>query len=388
MNKLSQPIVILILGLTLLFSISAIDIYVPVISDMAISFSSSKQSLQLTISSFLAGLAISQLCIAVLSDLFGRRKILLLSLLFYFVMSLLCAIVFSVKSFMLLRFFQGVACGSVIVCVFSMSRDLFEGKRLIKVMGYITAIISLAPVISPFLGSDITVLFGWRGIFVFLVLTSALLIAIIRFFLPESLLKKNSDNSYYKSMLLLVVNRHYLIFSFLVALVYASYFAYLYNVSLIFTNDFHLSTNLIPLFIAANALALFLGSISTAYLIKFFNYKQVAVAALILMFTSSMLLMIINVKIIDYKLALFLVSMFINIFSIAILIPVLNSQALSSVKAYFGAAAGLSGFMRYGLAFLMGVIVAKFSINSINSVAIIFMATSLLSIFLLATIRA
>lgn len=373
--------------MTLLFSISAIDIYLPVISIMAKSFSSSKQSLQLTISFFFAGMAIAQLATAVLSDLFGRRRVLLISLITYVLASIVCANVNSIHFFMAARFCQGLVCGSVVVSVLALSRDLFQGDQLVKVIGVITAIISLVPVASPILGNLITTLFSWHMIFIFLAMIVFISCAAIYFFLPETSSNSKNSEPYFQGVLELLKNQKYLTFGFLVALVYSGYFAYLYNAPLIYKNYFDFDKNYISVFLALNAVSLFFGSISTSLLIKFFSYKRIVQAAFFIMVFCNVILLVTDVSVLYHSLVVFIACMFLNGFSVALVVSMLNSQALSAVKSCFGAAAGLAGFVRYVFTFLMGVIVASFSLNSISAVAAILLSFSLVGFVLLLRLK-
>ena len=102
----------------------AMNIFVPFIPGLMDEFSTSSGAVQLTLTFYLAGIAVSQLFYGPLSDRFGRRPAMLVGLTLYVCASLLCAIASSIEMLMAARFVQALGGASGMVLSRAMVRDL------------------------------------------------------------------------------------------------------------------------------------------------------------------------------------------------------------------------------------------------------------------------
>ena len=82
----------IILAMMSSMGLLASDIYIPAMPSLSNALSTTDSSLQLTLGVYLFGLAISQIFIGFLSDIYGRRKILLLGFSIYIVASIFCSV--------------------------------------------------------------------------------------------------------------------------------------------------------------------------------------------------------------------------------------------------------------------------------------------------------
>ena len=85
------------------------------------------------------------------------------------------------------RALQGMSAGSGMVAGRAMIRDIYPGHQAQRVMSMVTMIFGLAPAVAPIIGGWLEVWFGWRSIFVFLVLFAALLFGGCYYRITESL---------------------------------------------------------------------------------------------------------------------------------------------------------------------------------------------------------
>jgi EmrB/QacA subfamily drug resistance transporter len=99
-----------------------------------------------------------------LSDTFGRKRILLVSLIMFTVSSLLCGLAPNIYALVILRFFQGVGGASFLPTAAGIANDLFPESRE-KLIGFISSIFAIGNVIGPNLGGWIVSRYSWRYIF-------------------------------------------------------------------------------------------------------------------------------------------------------------------------------------------------------------------------------
>lgn len=180
----------ILLGALTAFGPLVTDMYLPALPGMANYFSTTASMVQLGLTTSMIGLAVGQLIFGPLSDKFGRRPLLLASMLVFIVSTLLCIYSPNIETFIALRLLQGIAGAGGIVISRSVATDMFSGKELAKSMAIIGAINGVAPVAAPVLGGFFTDIIGWRGIFwILLGIGILLLMAVVRF--RESLKPEN-----------------------------------------------------------------------------------------------------------------------------------------------------------------------------------------------------
>ncbi|MGF6239368.1 MULTISPECIES: multidrug effflux MFS transporter [Paraburkholderia] len=118
-----------------------------------------------------AGLsAILELLMGPLSDRYGRRPIILLSLALFTIGSIGCALSSSIWSFLAFRLVQAAVTSSYPVSIAAV-RDAFGKETAASKIGYASMAAALAPMLGPAVGGSLDGMFGWRAIF--WVLTSA-----------------------------------------------------------------------------------------------------------------------------------------------------------------------------------------------------------------------
>ena len=142
--------------------------------------------LQLTLTLYMVGYALSMLASGPLSDRYGRRPVLLGGLCLYVVASVACAWSASVTAIVAARIFQalggcsGTVIGRVIV------RERFPTAMQATMLGRISAGMALSPVIAPLAGSAVAEWLGWRGVFGLLAVGGLVATAMVLRYLPET----------------------------------------------------------------------------------------------------------------------------------------------------------------------------------------------------------
>lgn len=184
--KMSRMLPALLLVLTVFGPIS-MDLYLPALPALTQELGAATSVAQLTVTACLIGLAAGQLLAGPLSDRYGRRSILLIGVLAYVVTSLLCAFSPTVGTLIAARFVQGLAGGVGIVIANAAGRDVYAGSQLIRFYARLTVVGGLTAIVGPLLGGFLTTFTDWRGLFVFLAVAGAAILAFIVFAFGETL---------------------------------------------------------------------------------------------------------------------------------------------------------------------------------------------------------
>jgi DHA1 family bicyclomycin/chloramphenicol resistance-like MFS transporter len=165
----------------------AIDTYLPSFPAMQADLGVSAVEVQQTLSAYLIAFAAMTLFHGTLSDSFGRRPVVLVNTAIFTAASVGCALAASFEQLIFFRVLQGASAGAGIVVGRAIIRDTFEGHAAQRLMSLVTMIFGLAPAIAPVVGGWLQAAFGWRSVFAFLVLYSALLLIACQLFLRETL---------------------------------------------------------------------------------------------------------------------------------------------------------------------------------------------------------
>ena len=154
---------------------------------MGAALAASPLQIQHTLTVYLLAFAAMMLFHGALSDAYGRRPIVLWSLLLYTVASVACVFATDINALLALRAVQGASAGAGLVIGRAMIRDLYAGAEAQRLMSRVTMIFGIAPAIAPILGGWLHTWFGWRAIFMFLAVFGAALFAVCLRYLPETL---------------------------------------------------------------------------------------------------------------------------------------------------------------------------------------------------------
>ncbi len=185
-NSKKNFYLILILGSLTAIGPFSIDMYLPAFPDIAKNLHTTVGHVTLSLSSFFIGISAGQLLYGPLLERFGRKKPLYVGLCIYLLTSIGCALAQSVDALIFLRLLQALGACVGMVAARAMVRDLFEVKENAKIFSTLMLVVAVSPIIAPTLGGYITSVWGWRSVFVMLIIVGIVILAGVYFLLPES----------------------------------------------------------------------------------------------------------------------------------------------------------------------------------------------------------
>jgi DHA1 family bicyclomycin/chloramphenicol resistance-like MFS transporter len=251
-------LIILLGGLTA-FGALSIDMYLPALPSIAREFGVPIGSAEHTLTTFFLGFALGQAGFGPLADRFGRKPPLYAGLGLYCVMCLACALSANVEMLMMARFFQaiGACAGGVIAraCV----RDIFGPDETPRVFAYLMLVLSVAPLIAPFLGGYFLIWASWRAIFWFQAGIGSLVAIAIAIRLPET--HGGAHRPLHPAILIvdyarILRDRSFIAYALSGAISNASLYAYLTGAAHVFIDIYHVAPQNFGFFFAINAAGL------------------------------------------------------------------------------------------------------------------------------------
>jgi len=181
----SLPFTVL-LGVLVALTALGMDLFLPSVPVIALAFGTGPGAAQLTVTTYLAGLAIGQLAWGPVSDRYGRKPVLLAGLALSLAASAGGAAAQSAEAVVLLRFVQGLgmSCGPVIAR--SIVRDLYAREQAAHLLARMMAVFGLIPIAAPLLGGQAIALGGWPAVFWTTAAIALALLAAVGFGLRET----------------------------------------------------------------------------------------------------------------------------------------------------------------------------------------------------------
>lgn len=334
------------LGMLTAFGPFVTDFYLPVMPEMVEYFGTSPSLVSMSLAAGMVGLAAGQVFIGPLTDKYGRRRILLGSMVLFALASLLCIFSADIFMFNAARLFQGVAGAGGIVISKSMATDMYSGRDLARFMAILGAVNGVAPVSAPFIGGVMSGLTSWRGIFALLVLVGlALLVcsALLRETLPPENRIRRNIFSVYANLFRVFRNPTFTLCTLSQMVCHFALFGYISASPFILQQVYGLSPLLFSVCFAVNAFALGVGALLAARFRRMSFGLKLGAGGLVLA-TFSL------VAVLHFHLPLFVVMLFyvLTLFSFGLTQPGLSATALDAERHNAGAASaiyGASGFL-------------------------------------------
>lgn len=188
-------IAFLIFGIPFLMGLG-VDLYVPSLPKISEYFNTPSIFVQSTISLYMLGYGIGQLFLGVLSDSYGRKKLLIFSGLVFTTVSFLSITSNSIFILNMYRFIQGLGIAGLAVVARAMIVDVYKGKFFSKAIIYFGLSWSLGPIIGPFIGGYLQTMFNWKASFYLFGIYGLIIFLLASIKLPET--NKSLTNFEYK----------------------------------------------------------------------------------------------------------------------------------------------------------------------------------------------
>ncbi|AKT39634.1 Bcr/CflA family multidrug efflux MFS transporter [Chondromyces crocatus] len=338
----------LILGALSALGPLTIDMYLPSFPALARSLGVNIAAVQLTLATYLAGLAVGQLAYGPLADRFGRRLPLLAGLGLYIAASLVCAVTTNLPALATARFIQALGGCSGMVISRTVVRDHFDERGSARLYSSLMLVMGVAPILAPLLGSQVLLVASWRAIFLALALAGTAALFLIALTLPESLPVQHRQRHSLAAILRtfggLVRERRFLRLSIAGGTTQAAMFAYISGSPFVFIELFHVSPQRYPFIFGANALGLIAASQLNRWLVVRLGVIRVFRGAVVVALLAHATLWL-SVRL-DAGLLFMLPALFVGIASGGLILPNVTAAAMAPFSATAGSASALLGTLQ------------------------------------------
>lgn len=361
------------------FSSLVNDMYLPTIPAMMREFHTTPSMTQMGISMAMAGMGVGSVLWGSASDHYGRKPMLLISLIVFVVSTIVSLFSHSIVFFIVCRLVQGFGAGGAMVLSTSIPADVYMGRQLAKLMAIIGVVNGVAPAVAPVLGGFMADKLGWRGIFVVLLIIGVVMTLWTTHYKetlpPQRRLRVTRFSDYLKAYRGLFTNGRFMTYVTIKALAIGLLYAYIASAPFILQSHYGFSAMTFGLIFGGNALAMSVGS---TLALKFKVMKQALVVGCIGMFifaVAEAFVMWHEVSFLWYE--IFAVPMLLfsgMIFSSA------NTLSMEVGRSEAGTASAILSVVKYAFAAVVSPLVGLG--NMFHSTAIAFVIVTLLALLL------
>ncbi|WP_244108836.1 multidrug effflux MFS transporter [Burkholderia anthina] len=340
----SQRSPLWLLALITLTGTLAMHVFVPALPIAASDLRASASAVQLTLSFYIAGLAIGQLIYGPASDRFGRRPVLIFGMVIYAISCFAAYLAPTIKTLILARLFQALGGCSGLVLGRAIIRDSVAGNDAAKRLSTLNLIIMAGPGLAPLIGSVVAESFGWRSIFSLLATFGTLNVILVFFLLGETaegVGRKSASLAYNYAHLLR--SRRFVCFAFGGGCATTSLYAFIGAAPFIFVNQLHRSAHEVGTYLALNIAGVWLGNLSALNLIGRVTVSRLMVTGNALSCIGAAAFFI-SVMSGHLSMTLTIVPLLVLTYGAGIAAPTAMAEALNVNPTIIGSSSGLYGF--------------------------------------------
>ena len=361
------------------FSSLVNDMYLPTIPSMMREFHTTPSMTQMGISMAMAGMGLGSVLWGSASDRYGRKRVLIVSLIIFVLATALSLFSNNITFFIICRLFQGLGAGGAMVLSTSIPADVYVGRQLAKLMAIVGAINGVAPALGPVVGGFMADWIGWRGIFVVLLAIGVVMtLWTTRYnetLPPQRRLNVRSFKDYMSAYRQLFANKRFMIYVTIKAVAIGLLYAYIASAPFLIQTHYGFDAMTFGLIFGANAIAMGVGS---SLALKFKVLKQGMVAGCVGMFVfavAAAFVMWNEAPFIYYELCVVPMLLFSGmIFSSA------NTLSMEVGRSEAGTASAILSVVKYAFAAVVSPLVGLG--NMFHSAAIAFVVITTIALVL------
>lgn len=345
----------------------SIDMSLPAQPVLAHVFAISPETAQLNLSLFMVGFAVAQLIVGYLSDVWGRRRVLIGGLVVFSISAVVCAASTSIEMLLVFRTLQGIGGSTAPVVARAMVRDTQPAAHAARLLSTMLATLAIAPMIAPSIGGLLLDALNWRAIFATLAACGITLIVIAHLTLSETLPVERrlvpSPGGIVRGFATFFSTPGTKLPLLIGCASFAGQFAYIAGSPFVLMHGYGVSTEAFGIYFGATAFALMLGSLTGARMLKAGRSPGVMIVTGTSILLVGGILVTIGTHIESLGLAGFIAPLILYFFGVGVGGPSATALALEPVAHIAGTASAAIGFLTMTSGALSGYLTTKIGGN-------------------------
>lgn len=352
------------------------DMYTPALPAMCRFFGCQVSVAQLGLTMGMVGLGLGQILLGPISDRYGRKPVLIGSVILFIVAAVASIFSPNIHIFNISRLFQGLGASGGYFLARTIPADLYSGRALARLMAITGAINGVAPASAPVIGGVTADAWGWKGVFLVLAAFALVILAIsplVKESLPPS---RRTTGPWWKSLRgygALLRDRPFIIHICYKGFALGILFAYLSAAPFILQDHYGLSQTRYGLVIGFNSIFVAAGAMLA---MRFHPLKRAARTGAIILAvgTAAQAYALWTI----HSLWIFEICMWVMLFGLGLIFTTTNTLAMSEGSSRAGEASALLGLAGYVVGAIVAPLVGLGDV--MHSCAIAFVILTLLTL--------
>jgi MFS transporter, DHA1 family, multidrug resistance protein len=331
----------------------SLNILVPAMPGLATKLAADPARVQLTVSLYLMGLAVAQLVFGPLSDRFGRRPVVLAGLALATVASTAAIFAASIATLVIARVAQSLGASTGQTIGRAIIRDLYDRQHAASMIGLVTSVVVLMPMIAPLIGGILDTLFGWEAIFAFTAAVSFAICAWAMLGLPETRnlsLGPNSERHFRADLAALAASPRFFGYALCAGLGSAPFFSFLGAAPHVVVSMLGRTSAEYGLWFFVPSIGFMAGNFAVSRLTTRFGIDALIWWGIALTIAGCLLNVAVYVALPGWEMATIFLPQIVIGFGNGLLLPTSIAGAVSIRPQVAGTASGVTGFVQMGVA--------------------------------------
>jgi DHA1 family bicyclomycin/chloramphenicol resistance-like MFS transporter len=381
-----KPLIVLLLMTMTLLSVFPLDVVLPSFPDLSDFFQIPPPDVALSVSLFAVSLAFSVMLVGPLSDMWGRKKLLLGGMALAVIGAIGCAVSSEYSWFLGFRVIQAIGCGS-----FSLShalvQDLFTGHARQRLRIWMVTASGVFISISPLLGTWLQLQLGWQGSFyVFVTLAVLVWLSACRLLKESSSIRTASGGGFFRAYWHVCSDVRFMSYWLISALAFACHFSFIVTSPIIFMEHLALSPYEYAWALLLYGVAYVGGGAVANVLHQRLQANTQIIVGLGLIAVSGAVMLWLT-RHFGLSAATVLMSMLICTIGTTITRPIVNSKAMSIHPEYAGTSTSVGGVLMFLSGGVISTVINRVPEDLITALAIGFLTLSVAGLGLNAMIN-
>ncbi|MGC0372037.1 MAG: hypothetical protein DGJ47_000742 [Rickettsiaceae bacterium] len=381
-----------LLYLMISLSLFTESIYSTALPNIALQLNTHGGIAQSSTAAYYFGFAFGVLTLGSLSDIYGRKPIILLGVLFYAFATFLITQCTDIKFFIICRCLQAYGASVCSVVSQAIARDSYKDWELSYLYANIAIVISSVPTIGTIFGGYIMLYYQeWQYVFWFLIANSLCMFLLYFRFLPETNANIGLDaNSNFKSVLKALINDGaFLRYALIVGIMNGIYFSFIIQGPFVFIEYLQMDASQYGHFFITITISSLLGSFLTKYMVSR-RYQLFYTRLIGFMFSLFGIIMLIIVSIIldgsrditHHVVGIFGALSFLFL-GYNMIVPMVLCTVLDNYQKSLGTAGSIFGFLYYMVTAVICFLVSFMHSNKINNYSYLVFCVLIIALILL-----
>ncbi len=331
----------------------SLNILVPAMPGLATKLAADPARVQLTVSLYLLGLAAAQLVFGPLSDRFGRRPVVLAGLALATIASTAAIFAASIASLVIARVAQSLGASTGQTIGRAIIRDLYDRQHAASMIGLVTSVVVLMPMVAPLIGGILDTLFGWEAIFAFTAAVSFAICAWAMLDLPETRnlsLGPNSERHFRADLAALAASPRFFGYALCAGLGSAPFFSFLGAAPHVVVSMLGRTSAEYGLWFFVPSIGFMAGNFAVSRLTTRFGIDALIRWGIALTIAGCLLNVSVYVALPGWEMFTIFLPQIVIGFGNGLLLPTSIAGAVSIRPQVAGTASGVTGFVQMGIA--------------------------------------